>query len=55
MNQHCHLVRFAEPAKMDNIDKTVDYKEITKGIIKLVEGSEFFLIETLAERIAGTV
>ena len=43
-----------EAAKTDNIDKTVDYKEITKGIIKLVETSEFCLVETLAERIAKT-
>ena len=41
-----------EAAKTDNIDKTVDYKEITKGIINLVEGSEFCLVETLAEKIA---
>jgi FolB domain-containing protein len=41
-----------EAAKTDDIRKTVDYKEITKGIIKLVEGSEFCLVETLAEKIA---
>jgi len=44
----------AEAAKTDNIDKTVDYKEITKGVIKLVEGSEFRLVETLAEKLAET-
>jgi len=41
-----------EAARADDIHKTVDYKEITKGIIKLVEGSEFRLVETLAEKIA---
>jgi FolB domain-containing protein len=41
-----------EAAKSDDIRKTVDYKEITKGIIKLVEASEFRLVETLAEKIA---
>ena len=41
-----------EAAGTDDIHKTVDYKEITKGIIKLVEGSEFRLVETLAEKIA---
>jgi FolB domain-containing protein len=41
-----------EAAETDDIRKTVDYKQITKDIIKLVESSEFFLIETLAERIA---
>jgi FolB domain-containing protein len=41
-----------EAAKTDDIGKTVDYKEVTKGIIKLVESSEFSLVETLAEKIA---
>jgi len=38
--------------KTDDIREAVDYKEITKELIKLVESSEFFLIETLAEKIA---
>ena len=38
-------------AKSDNIKDTVDYKAITKKIIKLVEGSQFFLLEALADRI----
>jgi dihydroneopterin aldolase/D-erythro-7,8-dihydroneopterin triphosphate epimerase len=41
-----------EAAKTDDIRKTVDYKEITKRIIRLVEGSEFRLVETLAEKVA---
>ena len=41
-----------EAAKTDDIRKTVDYKEVTKGLIKLVEGSEFRLVETLAEKVA---
>jgi len=41
-----------EAAKTDDIRKTVDYKEITKGIIRLVEISEFHLVETLAEKVA---
>jgi dihydroneopterin aldolase/D-erythro-7,8-dihydroneopterin triphosphate epimerase len=41
-----------EATKTDDIHKTVDYKEITKDIIKLVENSAFFLVETLAEKIA---
>jgi dihydroneopterin aldolase/D-erythro-7,8-dihydroneopterin triphosphate epimerase len=36
----------------DDIDKTIDYKKINKSIIGLVENSKFFLVETLAERIA---
>jgi len=41
-----------EAAKTDDIRRTVDYKEITKDIIKLVEGSEFRLVETLAQKVA---
>jgi FolB domain-containing protein len=41
-----------EASKTDDIRKTVDYKQITKDVIKLVERSEFFLVETLAENIA---
>jgi dihydroneopterin aldolase/D-erythro-7,8-dihydroneopterin triphosphate epimerase len=41
-----------EAAKTDDIRKTVDYKEITKRIIRLVESSEFRLVETLAEKVA---
>jgi len=36
----------------DDIDETIDYKKINKSIIGLVENSKFFLVETLAERIA---
>ena len=43
---------FSKATKTDDIDKTVDYKKINKSIIKLVENSKFFLVETLAEKIA---
>ena len=43
---------FSEAARTDDIAHTANYKTITKRIIQLVEESEFFLIETLAERIA---
>ena len=42
-------------AKTDAIKDTIDYKKITKGIIKFVEESEFQLQETLAEGIAELV
>ncbi|HXX86919.1 MAG TPA: dihydroneopterin aldolase [Candidatus Acidoferrum sp.] len=42
----------AEATEADDVAKTVDYKEINKGILNLVENSEFFLVETLAEKIA---
>jgi len=44
---------FSEAARTDNIEHTANYKTITKQIIQLVEESEFFLIETLAERISA--
>ena len=43
---------FTKATKTDDIDETVDYKKINKSIIELVENSKFFLVETLAERIA---
>ena len=42
-------------AKTDAIEDTVDYKKITKAVIKFVEESEFQLQETLAEGIAALV
>ena len=42
-------------AKTDAFEDTIDYKKITKGIIKFVEESEFQLQETLAESIAALV
>lgn len=39
-------------ARSDQIADAVDYKGIKKEIIKLVEASEFNLIEKLADRIA---
>lgn len=44
---------FSDAAKSDDIEHTANYKTITKQIIQLVEESEFFLIETLAEKISG--
>jgi dihydroneopterin aldolase/D-erythro-7,8-dihydroneopterin triphosphate epimerase len=41
-----------QAAETDDVSKTVDYKQITKDIVKLVEKSEFFLVETLAESVA---
>lgn len=43
---------FSRAARTDAIEDTANYKTITKRIIQLVENSEFFLVETLAERIA---
>jgi len=40
-------------AVTDNIEDTVDYAALKKRIITLVEGSQFHLAETLADRIAS--
>ncbi len=42
----------SEVAKTDDIRVGIDYKEVSKSVIKLVENSEFFLVEALAEGIA---
>lgn len=39
-------------AASDAIGDTLDYKAVSKRVIALVEGSRFFLVETLAEQIA---
>lgn len=44
---------FSAAAKSDDIKDAVNYKDIKKQVIALVEGSQFFLIETLAERVAS--
>ncbi|MEC9223522.1 MAG: dihydroneopterin aldolase, partial [Pseudomonadota bacterium] len=37
-------------AEIDSIERALDYKAIAKRLIDFVEGSEFFLVETLAEQ-----
>jgi len=39
-------------AASDRIEDTVDYKAIKKSVIRMVETSDFFLVERLAGRIA---
>lgn len=43
----------AEAGRSDSFARTVDYKSMKKRIVELVEGSEFYLIEALAEAVAG--
>lgn len=45
----------ARAAESDDIVHALDYKAVAKRLIAFVEGSEFQLIETLAERIADIV
>jgi len=42
-------------AASDHIDDTLDYKSVAKRIISFVEQSEFQLVETLAEKVAGII
>ena len=46
---------FTKAAESDDIADAVDYKGITKKIIALVEKSDYFLIERMAEEIAQLV
>lgn len=39
-------------AASDSIDDAVNYRSISKDVIRLVETSEFFLVEKMAEEIA---
>lgn len=42
-------------AESDSIDAALNYKEIAKRLIALVEESEFQLVETLAETLARVI
>ena len=45
----------AKAAATDSIDDTLNYKQVAKRIQSFVGESQFQLVETLAERIAGIV
>ena len=47
---HCDL---KAAGRSDDLNDTIDYKAIKKSILKLVEGSRYQLIESLAENIAA--
>lgn len=42
-------------AASDHIDDTLDYKSLSKAVIDFVEGSDFQLVETLAEKVAALI
>ncbi|MCI5106420.1 MAG: dihydroneopterin aldolase [Pseudomonadales bacterium] len=42
-------------AASDAIEDALDYKSVAKRLIDFVETSDFFLVETLAERVAEIV
>jgi len=42
-------------AETDSIDDTLDYKSVSKRLIRFIEASDFQLVEALAERCAAIV
>ena len=42
-------------AETDNIEDTLNYKAVAKRLIRFVGESRFFLVETLAERMADII
>ncbi len=42
-------------ATSEDIKKALNYKAVAKRLINFIEGSEFFLVETMAENIARIV
>ena len=48
-------VDIRKAAASDAIEDTLNYKAVAKRLIEFVEGSEFRLVETLAEHCAGIV
>jgi dihydroneopterin aldolase len=42
-------------AASDHIDDTLDYKRVSKRVLKFVEDSQFQLVETMAENIAKLI
>ena len=43
------------PAVTESIEDALNYKAVAKRLIQFVEGSEFQLVETMAERIAEII
>ena len=42
-------------ASSEDINQALDYKAVAKRLIEFIESSEFFLVETMAEKIAEIV
>ncbi len=45
----------SKAAASDDIEHTIDYKAVAKRLIHFVENSDFFLVETLAEKITEII
>lgn len=44
---------FSTPGQTDRFENAIDYRAIKKRVLTLVENSNYFLLEALAEAIAG--
>jgi dihydroneopterin aldolase len=44
-----------EAAATEDIENTLNYKSVSKRLIDFIEGSEFLLVETMAEEVAQLV
>ncbi len=42
-------------AETDDIEHALNYKAVSKRLIQFIEGSEFLLVETMAEKVAAIV
>lgn len=45
----------AAAAEQDDIEQAVNYRSVTKAAIEHIEQSKYFLVETLAERLATLI
>ena len=45
----------ARAAATDSVDDTLNYKALCQRVVEYVQGSEFQLVETLAERVAQMI
>ena len=46
------FVDLTRPGRSDRPEETVDYRAVKKDILALAEGSQYHLVEALAERVA---
>ena len=43
------------PAIDDDIEKTLNYRSVSKAVLAHIEAHEYFLVETLADRLAAEI
>ena len=48
-------VDISPSAATEDIDRTVSYKDVSDRLTQFIEQSEFLLVETMAEEIAGLI